>query len=102
MNAQCHCGSGTDRKTQPPTRTRWSLAVVGGLVPSVVLALLPKCPACLAAYLAVGTGASLPFATASSIKTLLVTMCVATLAYSVVRSFPRLISLLFTPKETIR
>lgn len=100
MNAHCHCTTGADNGTPPPTLARRSRNYASWLVPSVMLAVLPKCPACLAAYVAFGTGVSLSFTTASSIKTLLVIMCVATLIDSVARSFPRLISLMFTARET--
>ena len=51
---------------------RWSL-------PALVLALLPKCPACLAAYVALGTGISLSVAAASLLRTSLIGVCIAML-----------------------
>ena len=51
---------------------RWSL-------PALILALLPKCPAWLAAYVAVGTGVSLSVAAASLLRTSLIGVCVAML-----------------------
>jgi hypothetical protein len=58
---------------------RWSL-------PTVILALLPKCPACLAAYVALGTGISLSLAAAAILRTLLLSVCVASLGYLVISS----------------
>lgn len=51
---------------------RWSL-------PALVLALLPKCPACLVTYVALGTGISLSVAAASLLRTSLIGICVAML-----------------------
>ena len=64
------CGC-SDRKTQS------GLRIAGGLLPIRLLALLPKCPACLAMYVALGTGISLSFATASRLR---ITMIVIILA----------------------
>lgn len=71
-----------DGKAHPPRVARFAWAKCS--LPTIILALLPKCPACLAAYLALGTGISLSVAAASALRTLLIVSCVVALAWVLV------------------
>jgi len=61
-----------------PLRRRLGEAA-GWLASGGTLLLIPKCPACLAAYVALLTGASLSLATAAYLRTAAIILCAATL-----------------------
>ena len=51
------------------------------LVPSVGLALMPKCPVCVAAYVALATGIGISMAAATYLRFALIGACVLSLSY---------------------
>lgn len=67
-----------EAETPPPRR---GLRIAGTVIPAAVLVLLPKCPACIVAYLAIGTGIGVTISTAAHLRTLLLVVCVACLVY---------------------
>ena len=58
---------------------------VSSLLPAVILVLLPKCPVCIAAYIAMVTGIGLSLPVTAHLRTLLVVLCATSLIYFVVR-----------------
>lgn len=59
--------------------------VVGLILPGTILALMPKCPMCLAAYVALGTGFTLSYSSAHLVMRALTLLCICALAFVVVR-----------------
>lgn len=101
MNGHCYCevavssagGQTTvERPDRPATSAfiRYCPDIAGWIVPSAILSLLPKCPACLAAYIALGTGVGLSASTVAYLRTLLVILCLVSLAYLAARLARRL------------
>lgn len=59
------------------------------VIPGALLVLLPKCPMCLAAYIAMFSGIALPFSAAASLRFALIGACSASLAYVAIRRLRR-------------
>jgi hypothetical protein len=69
----------------PPSFLRRSLDLSAKVIPVAILAVLPKCPACLAAYVALGTGIGLSLTAATYLRLLLMVACVGSLIFFVVK-----------------
>jgi predicted transporter len=55
------------------------------LFPAALLAVMPKCPICLAAYIALCTGVGVSVSTARWIQILMLVLCLCSLTYFAVR-----------------
>jgi hypothetical protein len=69
----------------PPSFLRRSLDLSAKFIPVAILAVLPKCPACLAAYVALGTGIGLSLTAATYLRLSLIVACVASLFFFVAK-----------------
>lgn len=69
----------------PPLRRSRAGEIIGWVLPGATLALLPKCPLCLAGYVGVATGLGISLQTASSLRAFLVALCVGVLAALAIR-----------------
>ncbi|QEG33526.1 hypothetical protein Pr1d_07900 [Bythopirellula goksoeyrii] len=72
--------------TKPTKIVGWFGSILGWLLPSVGLAIMPKCPACVVGYVALATGVGISASTATFLRTGLVVLCVGLLLLGVVKA----------------
>jgi hypothetical protein len=70
---------------------------LGGAFSVILMILIPKCPMCLAGYIALGTGISISFITASYVKIFSITTCIMSLVFIILKRIK--VSLLIIPKK---
>jgi hypothetical protein len=90
MSTGCYCkatkcspageATATRVAVRAPAIRRACRGIVEWLVPCAVLALMPKCPACLAAYVAIGTGIALSASVAAYLRVTLLVLCIVLLS----------------------
>jgi hypothetical protein len=88
MNAFNCCHREPRTGQDAPQKKSWlrrAREAAGWIVPGAVLALMPKCPLCLAAYVALGTGFTMSCSSAHILMRVLTVLCIGTLALCVVR-----------------
>ena len=97
MNA-C-CAAADDRKT--PTCVRRVRKIFAWVLPSAILVLVPKCPACLAAHVTLWTGLGLSLSTATYLRWVLLFLGIASLLVLIIDRFHRLrVILRYFKRET--
>ena len=67
-------------QTPSPPSSRFA-RFIRWLLPAAGLALVPKCPMCIAAYIALGTGVGISVSTAAHLRIALLAACATSLAY---------------------
>jgi hypothetical protein len=82
------CDADCDRKT--PTWARRVRAIFAWVLPSAILVLVPKCPACLAAHVMLWTGLGLSFSTATYLRWVLMFLGAASLLFLIVKRLNRI------------
>src|SRR4051812_21781722 len=86
MNSPCCCQR--ELRAGDEARKTWLRRVrgiAGWILPGALLTLMPKCPMCLAAYVALGTGFTMSGSSAHTLMRTLTAVCIGTLALYVVR-----------------
>ncbi|WP_081888106.1 hypothetical protein [Verrucomicrobium sp. BvORR034] len=78
------------RDKAPASKWRRGREIASWLLPTATLALIPKCPACVAGYVALATGIGISLPTASFVRGSLIALCLVSLAFLAVRRVRRL------------
>ena len=90
MRARECCHADEARTVGGGPRLR-SAKAAGWVLPGAVMVLMPKCPACVVAYVAIVTGAGISVSAAAHLRVLVLVVCVATLVCMVVKPLLRVV-----------
>jgi hypothetical protein len=68
-----------------------SAKAAGWVVPSAVMVLMPKCPACVVAYVAIATGAGISVSAAAHLRLVMLVLCVVMLVWMAAKPLLRVV-----------
>ena len=95
MSAQIMTPTETERPSEHEivSRGEWLIArnVTGWIIPGAILTLIPKCPMCLAAYVAVWTGIGVSLSTAAHLRMSLLVLSLGLILFLAAINTARLI-----------
>jgi hypothetical protein len=88
----CCCGAAAASSDSPaPLRQpnaslgRRAIELAGWLIPGTLLAFFPKCPLCVAGYVALATGFGMSLTAATYLRWALLAACLASLSFMAIR-----------------
>jgi hypothetical protein len=88
----CCCGAAAASSDSPaplPQQNaslgRRAIELAGWLIPGTLLAFFPKCPLCVAGYVALATGLGISFTAATYFRWALLAACLASLSFMAIR-----------------
>ena len=84
----CNCGNRPQTMTGGASAPlyRRLLNFVGWIVPTAILALIPKCPACVAGYAVIGTSVGFSLSGFAQLRLAIIILCLVSLSYVGARS----------------
>jgi hypothetical protein len=88
----CRTGGDAAAPAVPAPSTSWPRrigALIQWALPITTLAIIPKCPACIAAYIFLFTGVGLSLPAATAMRWTLIALSIAALAYVLLRAVRR-------------
>ncbi len=85
----CCCTGGEPGAPAVPSRPRWPRRIVTlaqWALPLTTLAIIPKCPGCVAAYVLLFSGVGLSFPAAAAVRWVLIGLSVGAFGYCILRA----------------
>jgi hypothetical protein len=84
-------GGGCCENCRLRTFPRRCIDVLGWIIPGAIMATLPKCPMCLAAYIAIWTGVGISLSAATHLRVALLVLSVGLALFMAAKNSSRLI-----------
>ena len=84
----CNCENGSRMMVEGAGAPlyRRLLSLIGWFVPTAIVALIPKCPACVAGYAVIGTSVGFSLSAFAQLRLAIIILCLVSLSYVGIKS----------------